>query len=57
MKENLCQLFIQLGIQKIEQARCQWLMPIILPIWKAENRRIAVQGQPGQVLVETTFSK
>jgi hypothetical protein len=26
----------------------QWLNPVILAIWEAEMRRIAVQGQLGQ---------
>jgi hypothetical protein len=39
------------------EARCQWLMPIILAIQEAEIRRIAVQSQPGQVVHETLSQK
>jgi hypothetical protein len=32
---------------------CQWLIPVILVTWDAKTRRIAVQGQPGQIVFET----
>jgi hypothetical protein len=32
-----------------QAASCQWLIPIILATWKAETRRIVVQGQSGKV--------
>jgi hypothetical protein len=35
----------------------QWLMPIILPIWEAEIRRITVQGQTWQIVFKTPISK
>jgi hypothetical protein len=38
-------------------ARCQWLMPIILAIWEAEILRSIVQGQPGQIVLETPSTK
>jgi hypothetical protein len=38
-------------------ARHKWLMPIILVTWKAEIRRITVQGQPRQLVFETTSPK
>jgi hypothetical protein len=35
----------------------QWLMPAILVTWKAEIRRITVQGQPGQIVPKTPSPK
>jgi hypothetical protein len=32
-------------------------MHVILATWEAENRRIEVQGQPKQIVYETTLSK
>jgi hypothetical protein len=34
-------------------ARYQWLTPVILAIPEAENKKIEVRGQPGQIVVET----
>jgi hypothetical protein len=41
----------------MHQARCQWLMPVILATQVAENRRIAVQSQPRQIVRETLSRK
>jgi hypothetical protein len=35
----------------------QWLTPVILATQKTEIRRIAVQGQPRQVVLETLSQK
>jgi hypothetical protein len=32
-------------------------MPAILAIWEAEDRRIAVQGQPRKIVYEATSPK
>jgi hypothetical protein len=31
-----------------------WLMPVVLAIWETEMERIMVQGQPKQIVGETT---
>jgi hypothetical protein len=38
-------------------ARCRWLTPAVLVIWEAEIRRIEVQGQPRQIVLEIPFPK
>jgi hypothetical protein len=32
-------------------------MPIVLATWEAEIRRMAVQGQPGQIVCKTALTK
>jgi hypothetical protein len=39
------------------QARCQWLTPVILAMQEAEIRRIMVQSQPRQIVHETLSQK
>jgi hypothetical protein len=41
----------------MSQTVLQWLTPVILAFQKAEIKRITVQGQPGQIVQETLFSK
>jgi hypothetical protein len=45
------------NILKMFPARCWWLPPVILATWEGEIRRIAVPGQPGQILQGTPSSK
>jgi hypothetical protein len=35
----------------------QWLTPIILATWEAETRRVAIQGQPGQIVCKNLSPK
>jgi hypothetical protein len=44
-------------MKTIKQARCQWLMPVILATQKAEIWRIAVQSQPGQIVLKILSQK
>jgi hypothetical protein len=39
------------------QARCQWLMPIILATWEAEITRFMVPGHPRQIVPKTPGPK
>jgi hypothetical protein len=43
--------------KKLMITRHQWLMPEILPTQEAENRRIEVQRQPGQIIPQDLISK
>jgi hypothetical protein len=40
---------LQIKSKDLQQARCQWSIPIILAIQEAEIRRIEVRSQPGQI--------
>jgi hypothetical protein len=40
-------------LKKDKFSECQWLKPVILAIWEADNERIPVQGQPQQIVLET----
>jgi hypothetical protein len=44
-------------LSQINSAGCQWLTPIILTTEEAEIRRIDVQSQPGQIVLETLSRK
>jgi hypothetical protein len=44
-------------VKKKARAGCQWLTPVILPIWEAEIRRITAQGQSRQIVHETSSPK
>jgi hypothetical protein len=40
--------------RNVLEARHQWLIPVILATWEAEIRKIAVPGQPEQIVHETS---
>jgi hypothetical protein len=42
---------------KKSEARCWWLMPVILSIQEAEIRRILVQSQSREIVLETLSQK
>jgi hypothetical protein len=50
MREHVC-------MQRVENleglVRCRWLMPVVLAIQEVEIRRIAVQSQPREIVIET----
>jgi hypothetical protein len=47
---------MQRGVKNSKAVGCWWLIPVLVT-WKAEIRRIEVQGQPGQIVPETPISK
>jgi hypothetical protein len=42
---------------RVEISQVQWLMPLLLVTWKADNRRIMGQGQPRKIVSETPSPK
>jgi hypothetical protein len=42
---------------KCDGSECQWLLPVILATQEAEIRRIAVQSQSRQIVLETLSQK
>jgi hypothetical protein len=42
---------------KIDEARCWWLLPVILATQEAEMRKIIVRSQLGQIVCETESQK
>jgi hypothetical protein len=44
-------------LKYVFKARCQWLMPVILATQEAVIRRITVQRQPEQIVLETLSRK
>jgi hypothetical protein len=49
--------FIHNCFKNSVQARCWWLIPIILTTWESEIRKNVVPGQPGQNIHDTPNSK
>jgi hypothetical protein len=43
--------------KKKKKQSCLWFIPVILATQEAENRRITIQSQPGQIVCETPISK
>jgi hypothetical protein len=50
-------IIIKIIIKTFSVARCQRLTPVILATWEAKLRRIKIQGQPRQVVLETPSPK
>jgi hypothetical protein len=48
---------IQDAQQSYRKARSWWLTSVILATQKAEIRKIKVQSQPGQIVLETLYQK
>jgi hypothetical protein len=45
------------AIKNSKVAGCWWFTPIILATWEADIGRIAVSGQPRQIVHDTSISK
>jgi hypothetical protein len=52
-----CLTPLDLLIRKLHKSQHWWLMPVILVTQEAEIRRIVVQSQPKQIVLETLPQK
>jgi hypothetical protein len=50
-------LYINKNIKKENYCQHQWLVPVILATYVTEIRRIMIQGQPGQIVLQELISK
>jgi hypothetical protein len=43
--------------KEVNIVQAQWLTPINPAVWEAENRRLSVQGHPGQKIRKTLYQR
>jgi hypothetical protein len=60
LQYEILQYYLKNRLRLVVSVYCvgdQWLTPVILATWEAKLRKISIQGQPEQVVLETLFPK